>query len=419
MFASVLVLLRLRLHLGLAMIAGSVLLAIFFAVPWPAYLQAVWLGLFSAQTIFLAILVGGILILSSAMDASGQMKRIVDRFRDLVGESRITLVAFPAMIGMLPMPGGAVFSAPMVGAVSENSALSPTRKSILNYWFRHIWEYWFPLYPGVILAIVLSRVEPGQFIALELPMTLVALSAGYLLILRSTQLPGKRALNLSPRNVRRFLYEMIPILLMVLCMLLLGPVAKRLASSWQSDSEILKRSPILIGLVTSTAWVVFTGKMQGGTFLRLFTKKGVWGMVLLILGLMVFKQVLESGGVVVSLKEELLAYHIPLVVLVALLPFIAGVVTGIAVGFVGVSFPVVLSLLEGSGLSGFQLLPYVFLGYSWGYAGMMLSPVHLCLLLTRDYFKAELFRIYKRYLIPLNAVALLASVVLFRIYISF
>jgi hypothetical protein len=52
------------------------------------------------------------------------------------------------------------------------------------------------------------------------------------------------------------------------------------------------------------------------------------------------------------------------------------------------------------------------LAYTFGYMGMMLSPVHLCLLVTKDYFKASLLRSYRYIIRPILAV-MLASVVLF------
>ena len=39
----------------------------------------------------------------------------------------------------------------------------------------------------------------------------------------------------------------------------------------------------------------------------------------------------------------------PLVMVVVLLPFIAGMITGLAVGFVGTSFPIVLGLIAATG----------------------------------------------------------------------
>ncbi len=36
------------------------------------------------------------------------------------------------------------------------------------------------------------------------------------------------------------------------------------------------------------------------------------------------------------------------------------------------------------------------LAYGFGYMGMMLSPVHLCFLVTKDYFDAPMQKIYRQ-----------------------
>ena len=43
------------------------------------------------------------------------------------------------------MPAGALFSAPFVAAVDEGGELESSHKVAINYWFRHIWEDWWPL----------------------------------------------------------------------------------------------------------------------------------------------------------------------------------------------------------------------------------------------------------------------------------
>ena len=45
------------------------------------------------------------------------------------------------------------------------------------------------------------------------------------------------------------------------------------------------------------------------------------------------------------------------------------------------------------------------------FAGVLISPVHLCLALTREYFQAQWGRVY-RSLIPLTAAIVLASIVI-------
>lgn len=413
---GILTLLRLKFHIGLALVLGSLGLAVLFGMGPLDYLRAIFAALVSSRTLFLAMLVLGIMVLSNAMNHFGQIKRLILRFRELVGESRLMLVAFPAMIGLLPMPGGAVFSAPMVGEASRNSQLSPERKSAINYWFRHVWEFWWPLYPGVIVALALTPVSPVRFMLLGMPMSLVALGAGILVTLRNAHLGGGgRQLNITPRGLRRFLMELVPVFLVIGTLLALGPLASRVGRSLGTDSLMISRAPILLGVILAIGWVVKVNRGTPRELLGILGQWKIWSMPLLVVGLMIFNQTLEASGTVLALKEELMAWHIPLPALVALLPFIAGVITGIAVGFVGVSFPVVIALLESSGIHGAELAPYAFLAFAWGYAGMMASPVHLCLLLTCDYFGARMGRIY-RDLALMVACVMVASTLLFLLY---
>ncbi len=407
--------LKLRISLTLSMLLGSVFLGIFFMMTPGEFTTATISGTFSLDTLSLVIIVAGILILSNAMSHSGRLDRIVGTFKELVGGSRISLITFPALIGLLPMPGGAVFSAPMVGAASERSTLDPNRKTIINYWFRHIWEYWFPLYPGVILALTLTHVPPWKFILLNMPMTLVGLGAGYMITLRHVSL-GDSTRVFSRKNVRRFLNELIPIMLMVFTLLGAGVIINVCEKTFNFSSKPLERSPIVLGLVLSISWVAIADKIEFAELKGIIFKRSVWELGLLVIAIMIFRSVLEKSGGIVSLRDELMTYNIPLLGIIIILPLVAGIVTGIAIGFVGVSFPIIVSLLGATEGAPSQLYAPIFLAYVCGYIGMMLSPVHLCLLLTKDYFKANLVRVYFKYLAPLGIVSLCSAGIFYIIY---
>jgi len=70
--------------------------------------------------------------------------------------------------------------------------------------------------------------------------------------------------------------------------------------------------------------------------------------------------------------------------------------TGLTIAFVGITFPFLLPLMGGMspepGLVAFA--------FASGFAGVMLSPVHLCLVLTREYFGADFAQVYHRLLLP-------------------
>ena len=86
---------------------------------------------------------------------------------------------------------------------------------------------------------------------------------------------------------------------------------------------------------------------------------------------------------------ELTAWGIPTAAVAVLLPFVSGMATGLAIGFVGASFPIVVSLVGGDA-SHADLLASVVLAYTFGHMGMMLSPVHICLVVTNEHFKTRL-----------------------------
>lgn len=416
--------LKLRISLSFSLLIGSVFLGIFFQMTPVNFLRATLDGVVSLDTLSLVIIVTGILVLSNGMSASGRLERIVGSFKRIVGESRITLVTFPALIGLLPMPGGAVFSAPMVGAVSQNTSLSPHHKTIINYWFRHIWEYWWPLYPGVILALSLTHVPAWKFILLNSPMTLVGLAAGYLVTLRHVKLssnnnsatPHNGHSEFSKENIGQFLKELIPILLLVFTLLFLGVLINVMSRTLGFKSKLLERSPILLGLFLSFSWVVIADKLSWQDVKQILLKKSIWQLALLVTTIMIFKSLLQHSGGVTTLRDELLTYRIPIIGLIMVLPLITGIVTGIAIGFVGTSFPVVITLIATQNIPTEHIGALIFLAYVFGYIGMMLSPVHLCLLLTKDYFRANLGTVYLRYLLPLALATALPALVLFMVY---
>jgi hypothetical protein len=58
------------------------------------------------------------------------------------------------------------------------------------------------------------------------------------------------------------------------------------------------------------------------------------------------------------------------------------------------------------------MLPYLMLALASGFVGVLVSPLHLCFLLSNEYFKTELLPVYRHMRVPLGAL-LVAAVVYF------
>jgi hypothetical protein len=81
--------------------------------------------------------------------------------------------------------------------------------------------------------------------------------------------------------------------------------------------------------------------------------------------------------------------------------------TGVPSAIVGIGFPVLLPFIVTLGEVNLNYVMFAFVG---GYMGHMLSPMHLCLVVTSDYFKADKGKIYKILILPLIIVSLSALV---------
>jgi len=214
-FVLIIVLIRQKLSLGAALTIGAIILGLWFHLsPFKVCISVID-SLTSIETIILFLVITLILVLSHSLETSGQMRRLLDSFGGISQNTRLNLVLFPAIIGLLPMPGGAVFSAPMVYEISRKENLSARRKTLINYWFRHIWEFFWPLYPGVILTCALSGIDMGTFILIQFPLTPFMACVGYFTLLRSVPVQKESASRPPIGDRRRFLLELIPILIVI------------------------------------------------------------------------------------------------------------------------------------------------------------------------------------------------------------
>ncbi|MBW2092359.1 MAG: DUF401 family protein, partial [Deltaproteobacteria bacterium] len=209
---------RLKIHLSLCLFLGTLALGFLMDLPPSAILTGIIESIVNSMVLSLLLIVALILALSRLMSESGQLDRMVTSFTRATLNARVVTAVMPAMIGLLPMPGGALFSAPMVRAASEHADLDANLKTAINYWFRHIWEYWWPLYPGVILAVSLLGVQTWRFILFQSPLTFFAISSGFFFLLRRVPKtrPSKRQAADRPGSWKIFFKEARPILLVIL-----------------------------------------------------------------------------------------------------------------------------------------------------------------------------------------------------------
>jgi integral membrane protein (TIGR00529 family) len=274
-----------------------------------------------------------------------------------------------------------------VDQCDDRGELHSLLKVQTNYWFRHVWEYWWPLYPGVLLALDLTGLDIWQFALLQFPLTLAAVAGGILFLLRRVQL--ENAPEPPPRDAGAdgIVSLLSPIVLVV-------AVYAAVRIFLPGVAEYSRYLPMALGIVAAIVLLQIKRPLPAATWRAIVTARKTWLLALLVTIVRVYGALIETplpGGesLVAAMQGELARWGIPVALMVALIPFFSGLATGLAIGFVGASFPVILSLI-GADPEPSQLMATALLGYACGYVGMMLSPVHICLIVTNEHFQTRL-----------------------------
>jgi len=399
-FTAMLVGIRLRLGLGASILCGAALTATLFGLPPGRWPQVALAALTSQTTLFLAGIVGLIMTLSTTMEKTGQSRRLMDALAARMRSPRLRLVFFPALIGLLPMPGGAVFSAPMVGEVARNMRVDGVDKALVNYWFRHVWELGWPLYPGIILTASLGGLPIHRLIAWTFPAVPMMLLLGWIFILRPGRLRIEELpapLVLAPAKANALLLS-LPLIVAIG-----GAVALEGAIGL-----LLPEVPFEWGVLAALGAAIVTLLAQNGFPLaavrQTLTNRHLYSMLLVVAAIFVFKETMETAGVVRELAA-MAGGGVALFASAVFLPFLVGAISGINVAFVGATFPLLLGVLDNLGMQD-QTLPYLVLAQFFGFTGVMISPIHICFILTCQYFQVELSRVWRRLVVPCVLLAL-------------
>jgi len=386
-FAVMVVLIRLRVPVGYVLAAGALLLCLLSRLG-PAEIGRAFLeGVSSLAS-------GGLLAAVLLVTIFGEVLRRVENLAALVAalrgylrDVRLVLATAPAVIGLLPMPGGAMLSAPLVRQAADDMALPPEKLTMLNYWFRHVWEYCWPLYPGIIAAAAILGVPWWKLMVVHLPMSLVAMAVGFVVVMR--RVPSSADAG-SPRGSPRALLAALVPVSSVIALAMLLKIA-RLDDPWNLIAA-------LAVLIPASAFML---GMRARGLLGAVVTACRPNLVALVLGLMVFKRCIEVTGAADAVPEALAALGVPQIVVIGLLPFICGLLTGITVGYVSVAYPILAAMIVTPAGVDFGL---AMLAFGTGYVGVLLSPVHLCLILSKDYFEANLGLVYRALVVPCAAV---------------
>jgi integral membrane protein (TIGR00529 family) len=414
MFSAILVINGLGAPLGLSIVACALGLTLWSGAGSAGFDYQL-ASFISPENLLLLLVILLLLFLSDGLRFSGRIERTIAALRGLLRGPRLLLAGLPALIGLLPMPGGAVVSAPLVASVDKDGQLDPAHKVALNYWFRHIWEYWWPLYPGVVLAMKYCGLPMVVFYAIQMPLTLFAVLGGWLFILRTAHIRGA-----PPPPVASFGREAGAALVPIGILVVVSIAGASVGAGLGMPRTLANLVAMLVGLALAFVPTFFRDAAALGKTLPMLVSARTWQLMLVLVGVQAFSATLKcpvdgAGATLVSqMSADFTALGIPVIVVMMVIPFVAGFVTGLAMGFVGVSFPLVFGLLGDAPTFGTLAATTTF-AYAFGYVGMMLSPIHICFVVTNEYFRTNVTSAY-RYILGPVALVLVGALTLSGLY---
>ena len=370
-----------RLHV--AVFAGIAVLALWTGQSMQACVSITLDRILSPNAILLMVIIFQVIWLSTQMSMTGVMKDMVGSINSMVSR-RASMALLPAVIGLLPMPGGAIFSAPLVDDCDTDNSVDPLLKARINYWFRHIWEYWWPMYPGFLLALEITGLPMLSLMMVQFPLSIFAIFGGYIFLLKKVE-PGKNGTSAHTRkNMKEFLLLVSPIFIIIFTYAGIKVFIPEVAA-------VNRYLPMITGILIAQAALQIRRPLGAGPWLRIIFSVKTLNMALIVLLILVYgafiRAPLPDGSMIMGhMRGELASWGIPVFFIIMIIPFISGMTTGLAVGFVGASFPIIMSLI-GPDPGIREVLSTIVLAYGSGYIGMIFSPVHVCLIVTSEHFR--------------------------------
>ncbi len=368
-FAVLGILISKKIEFGLSLIAATAVLLLFTNLSFDAL---IWIYeiLLEYETIDLVSVILLIGLIGFIYRDSGQINRIIKELKSAFPDRRMVIASIPAIFGLMPMPGGALVSAPMIDQEGDRLGMNGVHKAYVNWWFRHIWFSIYPLGLGLIIAATLSGVNLYMIALFNLPIFAAHLLIGIHFGLRGIKVEKKTGDH--PANFVAMVYDFLPIIVAL-------------------SLNIILSIPLFVTLIFAVIILLYQNRKKYGfnETISLFREGLSKNLLLAGIGIMLFKGTIERSGALLPVIDALEG-RIPLIAVVILGAFAMGFMIGHLPAGVGIGMPLLLPLLP---VVNTQTVAMIFIFVLIGY---IISPIHLCIILTIEYYKADMNRFYRK-----------------------
>ncbi len=386
------VLLYRRVNLGIVLPATALLLALlsldWSEIPLVLYRTTDPLTSEGRLTISVVLATFTIMLLSQLYKETRMINRLSESIGRMVNNPKIVLSIIPAVIGFLPVAGGALMSAPIVDTEAEKLKLKPDKKAYINFWFRHTI---FPVYPitqPLIVAAGLTGVAIPLIVLRQIPVVLVMIVVGFIIsfwkVSNTKKAPDQNDAEKGRSSLQQFSIAFSPILVTIVFAVVLGIVGA---------GQEMQGFDVLIATVGGFTVLIYISKPSLAVSVKAFKSLAIYGVVFATYGAFLLRNVMVAAGISDIFSALVANGSIDLLLLLTVVPAVLGLMTGSPQGGVALGVSVLSGIVVSFTPSVASLI------YISAFLGYTVAPTHLCFTFTADYFKCSLGKVY-RYLIP-------------------
>ena len=301
------------------------------------------------------------------MEESGLMIEMVQKMRI---SRKSSLMMIPALFGLLPAPGGALMSAPIVQQIDPEA--DPNMKVSINVWYRHMLIIIYPLSSSLILASLLTGINLYILVLVLLPGLIIMWLIGYITLIKNVAPFAKQ----GERDLKRAFHNVLPILI--------APVIDFIGRTFFDFS--VPELFLLVGLVFSIWIALRFGNMKFSSIKNISKKMKIWRFPLIIFSMFIFLEVFILSGA----PEEIASLDLSVFLLI-LIGFFLGFATGRIQLPISILIPIYIAQFAGITM---PLLDFIFI-YTASFLGYLLTPIHPCVAYSTEYFETNFIKAVK------------------------
>jgi integral membrane protein (TIGR00529 family) len=342
--------------------------AVGFAILAGANIVQSLINVVTDPTILLLIIIVTLIpVLGGIMEESGLMMEMIQKMRV---SRKASLMIIPALFGLLPVPGGALMSAPIVEQIDSEEESS--KKVSINVWYRHMLILIYPLSSSLILASILTNINLYMIVLGLLPCLIIMWVVGYFTLVKDISPFSEQ----GERDLKRAFHNMLPIII--------APIIDFIGRTF-FDLRVPEIF-LLVALSFSVLLALRFGNMKFSGIKSISKRMKIWRFPLIIFSMFIFLEVFILSGA----PEEIASLNLSVFLLI-LIGFFLGFATGRIQLPVSILIPIYL--VQNAVLT-MPLLDFIFIYVSIS-LGYLITPIHPCVSYSTDYFETDFKKVVK------------------------